>query len=88
MNVRAMVFPKSGRWATIFGRVEQILRGHNIIKSITMLCNSYVCGEYPGTFHLILSIPHNIVMDLNNVMVEGGGPKVSIEFFSQEGPNP
>ena len=26
------------------------------------------CGEYLGIFHGILSVPHNNVMDLNNVM--------------------
>ena len=28
----------------------------------------FECGEYPGISCGILSIPHNIVMDLNNVM--------------------
>ena len=25
-------------------------------------------GEYPGTFHGILSVPQNIILDVNNVM--------------------
>ena len=26
------------------------------------------CGKYPGILHGILSVPHNFVMNLNNVM--------------------
>ena len=29
----------------------------------------YECGEYPRRFHEILSVSHNIVMNMNNVMV-------------------
>jgi hypothetical protein len=35
---------------------------HNIFHIQT------ACGKYPGIFHGILSLPHNIVMDLINVM--------------------
>ena len=48
---------------------------HTIItlfRFITMFCgtkNIYLeCGEYPKILREILSVPQNIVMDLNNVM--------------------
>ena len=28
----------------------------------------FKCGQYPRIFHGILSVPHNIVMNLNDVM--------------------
>jgi hypothetical protein len=34
---------------------------HNIIQ--------YECGKYPRIFHGILSIPHNVVMNMNNIMI-------------------
>jgi hypothetical protein len=27
------------------------------------------CGKYPRIYNGIMSVPHNIVMDMNNVMV-------------------
>ena len=40
-----------------------------LFGSITTLCGTE-CGEYQGTFHKILSVSRNIVVDLHNVIVE------------------
>lgn len=47
---------------------KTILRGiDNILYSIEYFHIETKYGEYPGIFYIILSIPHNIVLDLNNV---------------------
>ena len=48
-------------------------RDITLFRSITMLCGNdsgecFEFGEYPGIFYGILSVPHNTLMDLNNVM--------------------
>ena len=57
---------------------------HDITRSITILCGidnilkiflDIPTFGLPGNVHGILSIPHNIVMDLNNViLVDGPNP--------------
>ena len=41
---------------------------HTIFPDIPHIQSSIECGEYPKILCEILSIPHNNVMDLNNIM--------------------
>ena len=41
--------------------------GITLLRSITVLCGTE-CRKYPGMFCGILLVPHNIVMNPNNVM--------------------
>ena len=41
---------------------------HLVFMDISLI--QFECGEYPRLFHGILSVPHSIVMNLNNVIVE------------------
>jgi hypothetical protein len=66
-------------------KVENKYPNLTLLKSITMFCGSNnilkyshvwtECGKYPKIFHGILLISHNIVMDLNNVMIKLEGNK-------------
>ena len=40
---------------------------NNILKCIPHIQSE--CGEYPGIFCGILSVPHNIAVDMNNIML-------------------
>ena len=46
---------------------------HEIFLNISHIQTE--CGKYLGIFSKTLSIPQNIIMDLNNVMVVGGSFK-------------
>ena len=47
---------------------------HGIFPDISHI--QFECGKYLGVFCGIVSIPHNIVMNLDNVMQEHNTPKV------------
>ena len=54
---------------------EESLNGLTIFHVVFPDIHMFECGEYPGILHAILSIPHNIVMNLNHVMFTNNIPE-------------
>lgn len=49
--------------------IQSLYLGPFQVTIITLFKSITTCGKYPGILRDIMSLPHNIIMDMNNVMI-------------------